>query len=272
MNWDELKVTGLCLNLPGPMLLQHFSLKGAQVNKVEPLMGDPLQAVYPKWYEEIHKDINVQKLDLKQTQEIQKLKRLLQDSDIFITTARPKALKKMGLGPDELLEINPKLFHLGLIGHAHPHEDVPGHDLTYQAHSGILPDDGLPRSLFVDILGTEMAWSELLIALLEKKTGTIWHALESAAEKFRGPLEWGATKPKGILGGGSPFYQVYNTKNGRVAVACLEPHFQKILCAEFGVKITVSYNELQEKFSKSTAEDWHQWALKHEVPMTKVLN
>lgn len=270
MIWDQLKVTGLCLNLPGPLLLQELSLKGATVEKIEPPVGDPLNAAYPKWYEHIHKNISVEKLDLKQTDEVEKLKAKLRTSDIFITTARPKALKKMGLGPEEIQQLNPKLFHLGFVGHAPPDEDRPGHDLTYQAQMGLLPEHGLPKSLFVDILGTQMAWNEILLALLEKKSGTLWHPLEAAAQKLSDPLKWGATGKGALLGGGTPFYQVYEAREGRVAVACLEPHFQQRLCQELGLGPKASYDELAKIFAQDSAHAWQSWATQKELPMIKI--
>lgn len=272
MIWDQLRVTGLCLNLPGPLLLQQLALKGARVEKIEPPAGDALKHAYPDWYQEIHRGMAIEKLDLKHASEVEKLKLKLRSSDLFITTARPRALKKMGLGPDEIHQLNPKLFHLGFVGHAPPKDDVPGHDLTYQAKSGLLPDRGLPKSLFVDILGTQMAWSEVLIALLEKRSGTLWHPLESAAQKLSEPLDRGATSEGALLGGGTPFYQVYQTKQGQVALACLEPHFQKKLCQELGLRAAVSYEELSKCLSEKTAQEWQDWAEEKELPLMKIKN
>jgi crotonobetainyl-CoA:carnitine CoA-transferase CaiB-like acyl-CoA transferase len=44
------------------------------------------------------------------------------------------------------------------------------------------------------------------------------------------------TQPGAAVGGGHAGYRVYACKDGRVAVAALEPHFAKSLCAAAGVE------------------------------------
>ena len=60
-------------------------------------------------------------------------------------------------------------------------------------------------------------------------------ALSDAATYLALPRNWGLTKPGAAVGGGHAGYQVYKCKDGRVAVAALEPHFATRLCAAAGV-------------------------------------
>lgn len=60
-------------------------------------------------------------------------------------------------------------------------------------------------------------------------------ALSDAAAWLGLPRAWGLTQPKGSVGGAHAGYRVYPCKNGRVAVAALEPHFAASLCAAAGV-------------------------------------
>jgi crotonobetainyl-CoA:carnitine CoA-transferase CaiB-like acyl-CoA transferase len=60
-------------------------------------------------------------------------------------------------------------------------------------------------------------------------------ALSSAAAYLALPRTWGLTQPGAAVGGGHAGYRVYACKNGRVAVAALEPHFAKSLCAAAGI-------------------------------------
>jgi crotonobetainyl-CoA:carnitine CoA-transferase CaiB-like acyl-CoA transferase len=56
------------------------------------------------------------------------------------------------------------------------------------------------------------------------------------------------TLPKGAVGGAHAGYQIYACKNGRVAVAALEPHFAKSLCDAAGIKVS----DPKSLFAKST--------------------
>ena len=61
-------------------------------------------------------------------------------------------------------------------------------------------------------------------------------ALSEAARYLALPRSWGLTLPSGSVGGAHAGYRVYPCKDGRVAVAALEPHFAAGLCAAAGVK------------------------------------
>jgi crotonobetainyl-CoA:carnitine CoA-transferase CaiB-like acyl-CoA transferase len=50
------------------------------------------------------------------------------------------------------------------------------------------------------------------------------------------PRTWGLTRSGAAVGGGHAGYRVYPCKDGRVAVAALEPHFAAALGAAAGLK------------------------------------
>ena len=52
------------------------------------------------------------------------------------------------------------------------------------------------------------------------------------------PRTWGLTQPGAAVGGGHAGYRVYPCKDGRVAVAALEPHFAASLCSLVGISVT----------------------------------
>jgi alpha-methylacyl-CoA racemase len=60
-------------------------------------------------------------------------------------------------------------------------------------------------------------------------------ALADAAAYLGLPRHWGLTQPGGSVGGAHAGYRVYECKDGRVAVAALEPHFAAALCAAAGL-------------------------------------
>jgi crotonobetainyl-CoA:carnitine CoA-transferase CaiB-like acyl-CoA transferase len=61
-------------------------------------------------------------------------------------------------------------------------------------------------------------------------------ALSAAAAYLALPRAWGLTGAKGVVGGAHAGYAVYPCKDGRAAVAALEPHFAAALCLAAGVQ------------------------------------
>ena len=55
--------------------------------------------------------------------------------------------------------------------------------------------------------------------------------LSDAARYLALPRAWHLTAPSAAVGGGHAGYRIYPCKDGRVAVAALEPHFAARLCA-----------------------------------------
>jgi crotonobetainyl-CoA:carnitine CoA-transferase CaiB-like acyl-CoA transferase len=132
--------------------------------------------------------------------------------------------------------------------------EIPGHDLTYQAEVDLVPGMDLPASLFADMGGAMMASEAVLKATLMQRTsgkGSFHEvALSDAAAWLALPRLWGMTLPKGAVGGAHAGYKMYACKNGRVAVAALEPHFAKSLCDAAGIEV----KDLKALFAKSTHE------------------
>jgi crotonobetainyl-CoA:carnitine CoA-transferase CaiB-like acyl-CoA transferase len=61
-------------------------------------------------------------------------------------------------------------------------------------------------------------------------------ALSDAAGYLALPRRWGLTQPQGSVGGAHAGYRVYPCRDGRAAVAALEPHFAARLCEAAGVR------------------------------------
>mgnify|MGYP000413156482 CR=1 FL=1 len=103
-----------------------------------------------------------------------------------------------------------------------------------------------PATLYADMGGSLMASEAVLQAALaqsERYAGTgephpqgryFEVALSDAAGYLGLPRQWGLTQPSGAVGGAHAGYQIYPCRDGRVAVAALEPHFAAALCAAAG--------------------------------------
>lgn len=255
------RVVSLAINLPGPVAAARLRELGAHVTKVEPPDGDPLEASAPAWYRELAGDA-VFRLDLK-SDERHRLDDLLTDADLLLTAQRPSALARLGLAWSALHERFPKLSQVAIVGERG--SERPGHDLTYLAARGVLSPPGLPRTLGADLLGAERAVTAAVSALLSAEPTYVEVALAEAADVLAEPLRHGLTGSSGPLGGGLPGYGLYETKDGWIAVAALEPRFLSRL-AELGS----TRDELESSFRARTAKEWVAWAAAQDMPLEAV--
>ena len=235
------RVVSLALNLPGPAALRRLADMGARCTKVNPPAGDPMLHYTPDGYAQLHAGVKEVTLDLKDAKGQAGLHKLLAQTDILLTSFRPSALVKLGLDWKSLHKQYPALSLVQVVGAPGPLAEIPGHDLTYQAEVGLVPDMALPASLFADMGGALMASEAALQATLLQKTtgkGSLHEvALSTAAAWLALPRQWQMTTPKGAVGGAHAGYRIYPCKNGRVAMAALEAHFAQRLCEVAGVKI-----------------------------------
>src|SRR5262249_34702204 len=157
-----------------------------------------------------------------------------------------------------------------IVGYLPPHEDWPGHDLTYQARLGLLSPPHLPRALIADVGGAQEAVNTALMLLLARERGQGSHyvqvSLAGAAERFAEPLRHGLSASGGELGGGLPVYGVYQTRDGWIALAALEPHFWQRLTHELGLSFP-DRDKLETVFRTRTAREWEEWAVERDLPL-----
>ena len=73
------------------------------------------------------------------------------------------------------------------------------------------------------------------------------------------------------MGGGWPGYQFYETAQGWIAVAALEPHFAKRLASELGLE-SLTHERLAAAFRTRTADEWEEWAVPRDLPIAAVRN
>ncbi len=230
-----LRVLSLAPNLPGPAALRQLAAMGASCLKFDPPSGDPMALYAPAFHGWLHEGIAVRIVDLKGAEGQQQLRTALGESDLLITSSRPAALARLGLTAERLAADFPLLGWVEIVGDHAPHDDHPGHDLTYQAEAGLVRDQ-LPLTLLADMGGALMATQaalELLVSRFRAEGSARQRhrrvALAEAARYLALPLQWGLTAPGALLGGAHPGYQVLRCADGWVALAALEPHFQKNL-------------------------------------------
>jgi len=138
-----LRVVELAGYIAGPYVGRLLTDLGADVVKIESVDGDPFRSSgygFAAW--------NYGKrsisLDLRDAAGRARLLRLVGEADILVTNYRPEALSRMGLGREDLLQVNPALIHctLSAFGETGPLAHLQGFDPVVQAFAGIMKRQG----------------------------------------------------------------------------------------------------------------------------------
>ena len=141
-----LKVLELGQLIAGPFAAKTLADFGAEVIKIEPPgAGDPLRKWRllkdgtSVWWQVQSRNKRSVALDLKQPEARDIVRQLAQDADVLIENFRPGAMEGWGLGPDDLLKLNPSLIVLRISGYGQtgPYRDRPGFGVVAEAMSGL---------------------------------------------------------------------------------------------------------------------------------------
>lgn len=146
-------VVELCHSIAGPYAGSILAQLGAEVIKVEhPGKGDDARDWGPPYWEgaaaafqAMNRDKKGVALDLKQPQELQRLKAfIVERADVVLQNMRPGAISRLGLGADALLAEDPRLIYcnMGAFGAQGPQAHKPGYDPLMQAQGGLMSVTG----------------------------------------------------------------------------------------------------------------------------------
>jgi crotonobetainyl-CoA:carnitine CoA-transferase CaiB-like acyl-CoA transferase len=269
---EGIVVVSLAINLPGPLTAARLSKLGAHVTTVLPPSGDPIALYQPEWFADLHKGQDLVILDLKSPDGIMELDALLANADILITSSRPSSLTRLGLDPESISKKHPRLCQIAIVGESGVNAENPGHDLTYQAINALVSPPAMPITLIADVAGSERATQIAVAALLHReRTGEATHqevALADATYDMAEPNRRGLTKPGGGLGGGLGLYAIYETQEGWIALAAIEPHFAQRIMSELNVDASVE--AFAQVFKTKTATQWEQWAKEIDIPLVAI--
>jgi formyl-CoA transferase len=148
-----IKVLELGQLIAGPFAAKTLADFGAEVIKIEaPGAGDPLRQWRlikdgtSVWWQVQSRNKRSLALDLKDARAQDIVRRLAQDADVLIENFRPGAMEGWGLGPDALLELNPRLIMLRISGYGQtgPYRDRPGFGVVAEAMGGLRHLTGEP--------------------------------------------------------------------------------------------------------------------------------
>ena len=267
------KVLDFSTLLPGPLASLFLAETGAEVIKIErPVTGDEMRLSHPKWSDEsvsfsmLNRGKKSLCLDLKDQSSKGILKPLIETADIIIEQFRPGVMKRLGLDYESIKKINSKIIYVSITGYGQtgPKKMVAGHDLNYIGNTGLLSlsmgtkeKPTVPPALIADIAGGSYpAIINILLALRKRdlhQTGSfldismsdnlfpfMFWALGSGFASNTWPLN-----SDSILSGGSPRYNIYETKDGSyIAAAPLENRFWKKFCKV--IKLPKKFEDMED--------------------------
>jgi formyl-CoA transferase len=143
-----IKVIEVGQALAGPLAGAILADLGADVIKVEkPDGGDDARMWGPPFIDEssmMFHSTNRNKrsvtIDIKRKDDIDKLKLLVRDADVMIQNLRPGIVEEVGIGPDVMRAVNPRLIYCSIwaFGNKGPMRNAPGFDPLAQAYGAVM--------------------------------------------------------------------------------------------------------------------------------------
>jgi len=196
-------------------------------------------------------------LDLKNPEAIAEIKELAKSADAIIEGYRPGVLERLGIGPDVLLAINPKLV-IGRMtgwGQEGPMAPLAGHDINYIALSGALHSYGrkgekptFATNAVGDFGGGGMMLAfGVVSAILHARSGGVGQVVDCAmvdgaailsamTYTFLANGQWQDERGVNLLDSGAHFYDTYETKDGKwISLGSIEPQFYALLLEKTGL-------------------------------------
>jgi crotonobetainyl-CoA:carnitine CoA-transferase CaiB-like acyl-CoA transferase len=177
------KVIDLTRARSGPTCVRHLADWGADVVKVEAVLGDAAEdlggARHGFDFQNLHRNKRSITLDLKQDEGKAILKRLAADADVLVENFRADVKHRLGIDYETLRAINKRLVYGSISGFGQdgPYRDRPGFDQIAQGMGGLMSITGLPGQgpmrvgiPIADLTSGMYCAIGILIALLERET------------------------------------------------------------------------------------------------------
>ncbi len=229
---------------PGPHACMTLADLGADVIRVERPGGDLFGAGR---HDVLTRGRPSVALDLTHPDAVATVLDLVAGADVLVEGMRPGAMERRGLGPDDCWARNPALVYGRMTGWGQegPWAHAAGHDLNYVGVTGALHGLGqdpdrphFPTNLLGDFGGgSTYLVIGVLAALLEARGSGQGQVVDAAivdgtahltamAATFAALGVQPERRRSGLLDGGTPYYDLYETADGRhMTLGPLEPQF-----------------------------------------------
>ena len=217
--------------------------------------------------------------------------RLCEDADVVLEGFRPGVVKRLGVDPETVAKINPRIVYCSISGYGQdgPYRDMVGHDINYISIGGMLGLIGrpgqkpaIPMNVMADYAGGGLMAAFAIVSALFARNSLgrgqyidmamsdgVLYLLAGAA----GGVLAGGEAPQpgvGVLSGGVPHYDVYETADGKwLSLGAMEAPFWAALCELVGREDFKSlqydrdrYPEIVEHFRmtflQKTRDEWFE--------------
>ena len=267
--------------------------------------GPPFAGGESAYFLSVNRNKRSMGVDLKNAEDLEKVKKLAASADVLIENMRRGALEKLGLGYEGLKEVNPGLVYCSITGFG-PGEDEerPGYDFLVQARGGIMSitgfPDGEPTKVGVAIAdmvcGLQAAMA--VLAVLHRR-GVTGEGARIEVPLFESQLSWLANRAQeylvsgeetGRVGNAHPSivpYQTFDASDKKIALAVGNDAQFGNLCKALGREELATDERfaknpdrvanreelvviLQEEFSKKSADEWVEEVRNAGVPIGPV--
>ena len=271
---------------PGPFAAMMLADLGADVIRIDREGGPPIGFSRPE-LDIISRGRPNAVVDLKSERGVGVVLDLVERADVFLEGMRPGVTERLGIGPDVCLERNPRLVYGRMTGWGQdgPLSPTAGHDLNYISIAGGLEGMGRadqPPVFLHNLLGDYAGGSLYLVAGIlaalthARATGegqVVDAAITDGVAHLMAMLVtmqqsgvWDGSRGTGLLGGATPYYDVYETSDGRwMSVGSLEPQFFAAMEERLGVQLPdrndfaewpALRKTLAETFAQRSQEEW----------------
>jgi alpha-methylacyl-CoA racemase len=243
---------------PAPFAAMLLADMGAEVIRVDRReaadLGLPGRDVK---FDVLHRGRRSIAVDVKVEAGREVVERLAAKADAIIEGFRPGVMERLGLGPDALLAINPKLVFGRMTGFGQdgPLAQAAGHDIDYIALAGVLHAIGRkgeapvpPLNLVGDFGGGGMFLAfGVLCALLEAQRSGEGQVVDAAMVDGSATLmalmfglfaqgAWKDERGVNVLDTGAPWYDTYRTRDGKwLAGGAIEKRFYEAFVRRLGL-------------------------------------
>lgn len=287
---------------PGPygaMLLADLGADVVVVDRVPELAGSMPPEVDPR--RRGQRSIAV---DLRDEQGLEIVRDLISSADVLVEGMRPGVAERLGVGPEDCAELNPRLVYARMTGWGQtgPLAQRAGHDINYIAATGSLyamgsPDEppAVPLNLLGDYAGGGVFMALAVVAALFERDrtgrGTVIDAaiidgVGSLTTATLGMLAAGlwADRGQNVFDGSRPWYRTYATAGGGfMAVGAIEPKFYEAFLRTMGLdpgewnrddrldtdRLTA---ELEARFASADRATWESRFAEIDACVTPVLD
>lgn len=314
-----LRVLDLSRILAGPVCTQLLADLGADVVKIErPGAGDDTRQWGPPfadqggpsgYYLSCNRGKRSLALDLAHPDSRPVLDDLIRRADALVENFLPDSLARLGLLPERLAELNPRLVSCSISGYGRsgPLAAVPGYDLMMQASAGLMSitgePDGMPMKVGVAITdvitglygavsvlaglygrarGGRDAGMAFDLALADCTLASLVNVAQSALLTGQRPVRYGNAHPQIVP------YEAFATSDGTLVLAVgADRQWQRFCQAierpdwaadpRFATNpLRVRHREalvelLRPVFLARTTRDWQSLLAEAEVPHSPVL-